>query len=171
MKKKILMVVAVTAVLSVAPFTAFAAQSKTAAAVSKAVSEAYSFKSGNVELTAGADAAAAISSLGKPAKTFEVDSCAYQGKDKVYMYTDFEVGTYPVKGVDKISYINVLSDKVVTPEGIRIGSSVNDVVKAYGKALSEEFGTYSYKKGSTELKIFTKNKLVDGIEYSVAEAK
>ncbi|MBO6150639.1 MAG: hypothetical protein J6O43_05660, partial [Clostridium sp.] len=47
--------------------------------------DSYVFKSGAVEIKMGEEAGAVLAQLGAPVKpVFEIDSCAYQGKDKVY---------------------------------------------------------------------------------------
>lgn len=128
---------------------------------------AYSFKAGATTITVGENAKDVLSALGKADKTFEQDSCAYQGKDKVYTYKGYELSTYPVKGVDKIASVYFLDKTVATPEGIRIGSSKEEALKAYGNNYKELAGVYRYVSGETELDIYTTNNVVDGIEYLV----
>ena len=97
----------------------------------------------------------------------EVDSCAYQGKDKVYSYKDFEVSTYPKNGKECISAVVVTGASVATPEGIKIGSRAADVTKAYG-ASDGKYGIYRYEKGNTELTFYTTTAgIVEEIEYIV----
>ena len=95
--------------------------------------DSYVFKSGAVEIKMGEEAKTVLAQLGAPVKpVFEIDSCAYQGKDKVYSYKDFEVSTYPKNGKECISAVVVTGASVATPEGIKIGSRAADVTKAYG---------------------------------------
>ena len=121
------------------------------------------------------EAASVVKALGKPAKAvFEVDSYAYQGKDKVYTYAGFELNTYPVDGKERIASVYFLDDSVATPEGIKIGSKAKDVVDAYGKEYNKEeqkLGTYSYSTDTAELRIYTTKDVVDGVEYLVKAAK
>jgi len=135
----------------------------------------YEFKSGETVIAMGAEAAPAIKALGKTAKAvFEAESCAYQGKDKVYTYAGFEMSTYPVNGKECIASVYFLDDSVATPEGIKIGSKARDVVNAYGKEYKKEeqkFGTYSYSTDTAELRIYTTKDVVDGVEYLVKTAK
>lgn len=132
---------------------------------------AYAFVSNGTTILLDTEAAPVLKALGTPQQTFEQDSCAYQGKDKVYTYAGFQVGVYPVNGVDKISFVYLLDDTVSTPEGIKVGSSVDQVIQAYGKEYTEQFGTYRYTLGNTELSIYTMNKVVDAVEYQIAPAK
>lgn len=132
---------------------------------------AYSFVSNGISILPDAEAAPVLAALGTPVQTFEQDSCAYQGKDKVYTYSGFQIGVYPVNGVDKISFVYFLDNTVSTPEGIKIGSTAAQVIEAYGKDYEEQFGVYRYVLGNTQLVVYTTNKVVDAIEYGIAPAK
>lgn len=128
----------------------------------------YVFKTDKATIAIGAEAAPVIKALGTPKSTFEQDSCAYQGKDKVYMYEGFEISTYPVNGKETISSVYLTDNTVATPEGIKIGSKKQDVIDAYGKDYKEEFGVYRYTAGTTELAVYTTTKgLVEAIEYLI----
>ena len=52
----------------------------------------------------------------------------------------------------------------LTKEGIRIGSSLKDVTKKYGKAKAR-FGVYTFKKGSSKLQIMLNGNKVSAIRY------
>lgn len=178
MKKlgKYLVMAGLAAALSVAPMTSYAGiweNAKKDSAQTETV--AYEFKSGDTVIAMGAEAATVVKALGKPAKAvFEADSCAYQGKDKVYTYAGFELNTYPVDGKERIASVYFLDDSVATPEGIKIGSKAKDVVDAYGKEYNKEeqkLGTYSYSTDTAELRIYTTKDVVDGVEYLVKAAK
>lgn len=131
----------------------------------------YSFLYQETEIKVNMEAAPVLKALGTPVKTFEQNSCAYQGKDKIYSYAGFELGVYPDGNVDKVSSIYLLDDTVATPEGIRYGSKAEEVIKAYGNNYTEEFGVYRYQLGNSLLCIFTTNNVVDGIEYQIAPVK
>ncbi len=143
---------------------------KTGAAAEQEKTE-YSFFYKETQIKMDAEAAAIVSALGTPEKTLEQDSCAYQGKDTVYVYPGFEMGVYPAGGVDKVSYVTLVDDTVATPEGIKIGSKAEDVTAAYGKDCEEEFGVYRYTLGNSLLSIFTTNGVVDGVEYQIAPVR
>ncbi len=140
--------------------------SETAAAPAEAVS-GYNFVGGGITITMGAEAAPILAALGEPTDVFEQDSCAYQGKDRVYTYPGFEISTYPADDTECVSSVYVLDDSVATAEGIRIGSTSEEVKKAYEGQYTEEFGVYRVNDGKTELNIYTTGDVVDGIEYLV----
>lgn len=167
--KKVLAVLGLSMALAAAPMTAFgfgwkSGKTETAAPAAEA---AYVFKTEKAEIAVGAEAAPILKALGTPKSTFEQDSCAYQGKDKVYSYDGFDICTYPVKGKDYISAVYLMDNTAATPEGLKIGSTKQDMINAYGSGYTEEFGVYRYTAGDTQLSIYTTNQVVDSIEYLV----
>lgn len=174
--KKYLVTAGLAAAVAAMPMTSYAGIFKSAKAeTAREEAVKYEFKSGETVMAMGAEAAPVIKALGKTAKAvFEADSCAYQGKDKVYTYAGFELSTYPVDGKECVASVYFLDDSVATPEGIKIGSKAQDVVNAYGKEYNKDeqkFGTYSYVADTAELRIYTTKDVVDGIEYLVKAAK
>lgn len=167
--RKTLAILGLSMAFAAAPTTAFGFGWKGAGKETTAAAEetAYVFKTEKAEISVGAEAAPILKALGTPKSTFEQDSCAYQGKDKVYQYDGFDICTYPVKGKDYISAVYLMDDTAVTPEGIKIGSTKQEVLNAYGNEYTEEFGVYRYTAGSTQLSIYTTNQVVDSIEYLV----
>ena len=153
--------------MAMAPMSATAAFGLPAKTQTQA-EDSYVFKSGDVEIKMGEEAKTVLAQLGAPVKpVFEMDSCAYQGKDKVYSYKDFEVSTYPKNGKECISAVVVTGASVATPEGIKVGSRAADVTKAYG-ASDGKYGIYRYEKGNTELTFYTTTAgIVEEIEYIV----
>ncbi len=149
--------------LAVSPMTSYAfgfapaAQTKT--------ETGYVFNAGTVEIGMDAEAGSILAALGNPVKpVFEQDSCAYQGKDRVYTYPEFEVSTYPKAGKEHIASIYVRGKETATPEGIKVGAKAEEVIRAYG-ANEGKFGIYRYEKGNTELTFYTTAGVVDEYEY------
>jgi len=165
--KRLLAVAGIVVMTASVPMTSYAFGWKNSTQETAAQETVYDFISGTTRVSMGAEAAPVLKALGTPKKTFEQDSCAYQGKDKVYTYDGFEVSTYPVKGKETIASVYFLDDTAATPEGIKIGSKKQDVVNAYGNDYKEEFGVYRYTSGQTELVIYTTNGVVDAVEYLV----
>ena len=175
--RKYLTMAGIATAVAVMPITAYGgilkgSQSETVSAGKVA----YEFKSGDTMITMGAESKDVIKALGNPVKpVFEQESCAYQGKDKVYTYEGFELSTYPADGKEYISSVYI-PDKssIATPEGIKIGSTAKEVVDIYGKEYDKEeakFGTYCYTSDSAVLKIYTAKDKVDSIEYLINTKK
>lgn len=107
----------------------------------------------------------AIDALGKPMDYFEAPSCAFQGLDKIYYYSGFDLSTYPGTDGDYISAIDFSDDSVSTKEGIYIGISRDKVIEAYGKDYTEESGSLIYTKGKTKLTFLMEGDVVTSINY------
>ena len=124
----------------------------------------FTYKGANVRM--GGKAKKLIKKAGEPEKKKVSKSCAYDGKDRTYQYKDFILYTYSKKddGSEYVNGITFLTNQVVTKEGIRIGSSLEDVEKAYGK-VKQELGVYNYVKGSCRLQIMVTDGKVSNIRY------
>ena len=98
-------------------------QASTEAVVSTESTEAvsalsgYVFSHNGVDFTVDMEVAAVIDALGEPASYYEVPSCAFEGLEKIYDYTSFEITTYETDDVDYIANIYLKDDLVETPEG------------------------------------------------------
>jgi hypothetical protein len=112
------------------------------------------------------DAAPIIEALGDPAQYFEAASCAFQGLDKIYTYNGFEINTYPNGDKDYISTVYFLDDSVTTDQGIYLGSTLDEVIDAYGEDYTQESGEYTYTLGQTKLAFIIEDETVTSITYS-----
>lgn len=126
----------------------------------------YSFLYNGVDIKMNDKAAPIVEILGEPLEYFEAESCAFQGLDKTYYYSGFELHTYPIDGVDYVFSILFVDDSVSTPEGICLGSSLDDVIKAYGESYEEDMGMYTYTKGDSKLAFLIEHDVVSSIEYT-----
>ena len=137
----------------------------TTAAAADQTKDVYFFKVNGTEIRSNAEAAPIIEALGDPLEYFESESCAFHGLDKIYTYGGFRIYTYPVDEVDYIQNVELVDDSVSTQEGIYIGSSADDVKKAYGESDEVINAEWVYTKGDSTLHfIFTDEKVVS-IEY------
>ena len=132
----------------------------------EAALKGYKFKNKGVTVTMNSNAKKFIKKAGKPINYKETKSCAYDGKDRVREYKNFILYTYSNSdnGPEYINGITFLNKKVKTKEGIKIGSKLKKVQKAYGKG-TERYGIYTYTKGKTKLQIQVKDGKVSNIRY------
>ncbi len=123
------------------------------------------FTYNGVDVRVDAAAADIVDKLGTYSY-FEAPSCAFNGLDKIYTYTSFEIDTYPVGDADYISAIVFKDDTVETAEGACIGMKKEKVVEKYGTP-SEESGTLSiYEKDCMQLRfIYDEEGYVISIQY------
>ena len=120
---------------------------------------------GTVSVTTDMDAAPVIQVLGEPDSYFEAPSCAFQGIDKIYTYSHFEINTYQDNDTDKISMILFLDDLVSTSEGICIGMTKENMENVYGTGYEVQNGAYVYKKDSMKLVFIISDGEITSIEY------
>ena len=123
----------------------------------------YVFETDGVEIAMNAEASDIIDALGEYKDYFESESCAFDGLDKEYTYNGFVITTYPLDDVDYISSVELVDDTVETQEGIAIGSSLDDVVSAYGESDSET--SCEYELDDSELLIILEDGTVTSIQY------
>jgi hypothetical protein len=70
----------------------------------------------------------------------EAISCLYEGLDKSFIYDIAQFYTYPARDGDYVNEIYTDSPEVTTSRGIRVGSTRDDVIAAYGDP-AEDTGT------------------------------
>lgn len=99
---------------------------------------------------------------------YEAVSCAYQGMDMFYTFDSFEVLVNTVDGTDMITAISILDDMVRIPEGLRIGDSLDDMIKALGDDYTRSGNIYTYVKDGTVLSILFRDNAVRSIEYTIS---
>jgi len=92
-----------------------------------------SYEINNTTIIPGRDFAPMYEKLGEPVRFSEAAIYYYDGMDKVYSYDGFEIKTYPVKDKDYVQDICMSSDAYKTDKGITIGSTLEEVVAAYGE--------------------------------------
>jgi hypothetical protein len=127
--------------------------------------QGYVFKYNDTSIPVNTDVDPILKELGEPLDYFEAESCAFQGLDKTYYFSGFELTTYPINGKDYVSSIYFLDDSVSTPEGIYIGCPVDKVVEAYGEEYTGGENAYIYQKEDSSLIIIVENDEVISITY------
>ena len=104
---------------------------------------------------------------GKEPKISKVAGCALYGFDHVYTYDDIEIvaNINEEENYELIYSVYFLNDKVSTPEGIHIGSSVSELINTYGENYDEFNGVYTYNGVGLYMQVQTKDNVVTSIEY------
>lgn len=127
--------------------------------------EVFEFEVKGITIKMHAEAAPILAELGDPTSYFEAESCAFQGMERVYSYSGFELYTYELDGTDYVASIVFLDDSVVTKEGIYLYSTYDEVIAAYGEDYTKTFNLYSYESGDSKLAFLIENDYVTSIEY------
>lgn len=125
----------------------------------------YQFTVNGVTIAINEDAAPIIEQLGEPLSYFESESCAFQGLDKIYTYSAFELDTYPRDGKDYVAGVVLMDDSVATPEGIAIGDSLEKLKQAYSQEGEEVCSMVKYEKDGMTLTFVIQDDTVISIEY------
>ena len=133
--------------------------------VGDSVQKGYIFRYKDVDVSVDANMKPILEKLGEPASYFEAASCAFEGLDKIYTYSDFEIDTYPQGEEDFVSAIILKNDVVTTAEGIYIGCSRDEVTAAYGTDYSEKGSMVVYEKDGMKLCFLFDNETVASIQY------
>ncbi len=133
-------------------------------------SNAYVFTYNGVEIAMNAPAPAIIEALGDGYTYFEAPSCAYEGMDKVYTYNSIVVRSYTRDGEDFIAAVELKDDTVATAEGIRIGSTEDEVRAAYGEDGVAGTSGIEYTLGDSFISFIFENGKVVAITYTAIVA-
>ena len=134
---------------------------------SAASGNAYGLNYKGVLVTPGMEVDAAIKALGEGyVKSADIDDCDFNGKSTTYDYKYFVLfADNRDGGKFKISTIDV-RDASVDCGGVKIGSSLEDVKKAYGTPTSEEIYGLVYVREHTQVQfISTDEKTVSSILF------
>ena len=124
---------------------------------------------GGVTIKPNIKAQPVIDALGSDYTYFEADSCASLGVSKTYTYMGgaFSIITEPlIDKEDTVYQVVIYKAGIMTPEGISVGSSRDDVIKVFGDPLDADEFSITYDIGDTYLMVtFDDNDLVDSITY------
>ena len=129
----------------------------------------YYFEVKGVKVEMKADAEAVLKALGSYKSSYEAPSCAFDGMDKIYSYGGYDILTYTADGKDFISGVVLRDDTVETPEGIAIGSKLEDVRKKYN--AKEEGSSINVYSENCRLLIIFDNGVVSSIQYIARSEK
>ena len=126
----------------------------------------YTFTSGTIKIAIHDDAMPVLAALGEWRDYAPSNSCLFVGTDKLYTYAGFLLQTYPNEGKDFVFMISFYDDTVATEEGIRIGNTQEDVIKAYGTPDEQDATCMRYKTDVMYLEfLLTDEGTVRGIKY------
>lgn len=114
----------------------------------------FSYTINDVKLVPGEDFSDAYKKLGEPDNYTEAASCYFDGMDKVYTYSGYEVRTYPDGDKDIIQDICLSTKDFATDKGITVGSALKDVTDAYGNDYKLTGKMYKYYVSEDEYVYF-----------------
>ncbi len=119
-----------------------------------------------ITLSVDAPSAGLIKALGEPNAFEESPSCAFEGMDKIYSYSGFEVETYCKNGIDYIAAIQLTDDSLTMEQGVTIGSSAEQVKAAYGVPSSESEAALIYQSDGVKLQFLLRQGKVTNVQLT-----
>ena len=125
----------------------------------------YIFTYDGMEISVNEDIESVVNKLGEPIAYYEAASCAFDGMDKFYTYSSFQLDTYPKDGKDMLASIYFKDDLVKTTEGISLYMTKDDMIQAYGEATTVNGNEYIYEKGNGRLYFIIEDEEIISIEY------
>ena len=162
----------IAAVAATAPVMAAVPQAQTEtkqdAAAGQQSGPAYVFQYGENSYAVGMDAQEAMKTLGKEKSARDVNTCANGYINKAYTYgetRDFEVLIEETEdGREVISNITLLTGKVATEAGLKVGDAESEILKVYPGA-KKGLASYTVLLGDSSLYIRTSGGKISFISY------
>lgn len=108
------------------------------------------------------------SKISDDAEISEIPSCAFDGVDKVYTYSNVEITVAEINGTPTVYSVYFKDDTISTNEGVKISDSKDLMLEKYGEDYKNTLSNkYDYTKGNVELSFIVENDIVTGIEYTL----
>ncbi|MBN1775091.1 MAG: hypothetical protein JW817_01355 [Clostridiales bacterium] len=149
-KKRFLIIMTLIALVILCSCAKSPADSSTAASSSEAVPTETTLLTGafgerdlvfsheGVDVVLLSDVQPLLAALGDGYTLEAAPSCMFDGEDKRFVYSDYEIFTYPIDGMDQIDEIMITDPGYATPRGISVGDAYDEVVAAYGDGTFDD---------------------------------
>lgn len=108
----------------------------------------------------------AVEILGDGYEYYEAPGCAGEGMDIFYYYPDLTIEAVESEGEQEIKQFYFKNDTVVTPEGLRIGSTYEETVAKYGDDFELNGNAMEYGDGNALFIVELQDGKVLGIRYT-----
>jgi hypothetical protein len=127
--------------------------------------EGYFYRINGLDIAMGQPAEDFLSKTGNPTDQYSAPSCAFDGDDTVYDFGSYQITTYMSNGKEIFTGVYLLDDRYSTSEGVKIGSTLSEMLSAYGDDYKVSFGAYTYSLGQTELSFVVIDDVITSIAY------
>ena len=127
------------------------------------VTAEYKFVYSGVDVTPGSDFDSSL--IDEKANKSTITSCAFEGLDNVYTYSNIEITANESNDKEMVYSVYLLDDSIETPEGVKVTDEKSDMIEAYGDNYAEDGGIYTYSSDDVKLNFTINNDVVVGIEY------
>lgn len=128
--------------------------------------DSFVFSYKGLDIRMNQDMSEVLEVLGEPNSYFEAASCAFEGMDRMYTYSSFEIDSYPDGDTERVSAIYFKDDLVTTAEGISLYMMKDDMEEAYGTDYEVMDSSCIYSRGDSTLTfILNDSDEIISIEY------
>ena len=128
--------------------------------------DSFVFSYKGLDIRMNQDMSEVLEVLGEPNSYFEAASCAFDGMDRMYTYSSFEIDSYPDGDMERVSAIYFKDDLVTTAEGISLYMMKDDMEEAYGTDYEVVDSSCIYSRGGSTLTfILNDSDEIISIEY------
>ena len=149
------------------PIEAETAQTQTESDLIVSEDETFVFEVGDVRIKMHEKSNPILEALGDEDTFFEAESCAFQGKDRMYGYGSYEVITYELEGEEYVLGVVLYDDTVKTKEGLRLFEDKEKVLSLYGTPQSGNDKLLVYEDEITSISfVLNDANQVVSIEYN-----
>ena len=125
----------------------------------------YYFRAGGIEIAPGERAEDVLGLLGEHRSMQSSPSCAFEGEERVYRYSGYDIYTSYENGKEIIERVVITSDAVTTERGVRVGDSLHNVVEVYGRDYDKKGENIEYDGERCHLQFFFRDGVVTSIRY------
>ena len=109
----------------------------------------------------------AIEILGEPNHVHETPSCAFDGMDRIFTFSEFYIHTYPMGDKDLIQIIRFRTDNMTTGEGFRLGNSFDTVTEVLGFDYLRDFDMIVFIRENTSLVFSLQDNIIVHMFYEL----
>lgn len=111
-----------------------------------------------------------VDNLGEPMHFFEVPSCAFDGNDRVWFYSGFELHAFPDGDEHFVLSVVLNDDSNGTENGVFIGMTYEQMVAVYGDGYEQNIDQFKYIRGGTSLAFIISDGFITSITYRFEDA-
>lgn len=167
MKKKVILILAIIVVIIIGIIVFFIVNNgKESPNEETGTTNSYSIEYNGVDVTPGKPFDE--NAISEEYSFYEIESCAFEGTDKVYTYSGVEIIVAEVDGVDTVYSVYFLDTETQTAEGVKVSDTRDAMINAYGEDYENLIeNSYVYTKGDVMLSFIVENDTITSIEYTL----
>lgn len=167
-KKSVIITVLIVLIIIAGAFIVYFVTNKSddSLQASSTTEETFSVKFDGVEIVPGTEFNE--SEINEESDFSEIPSCAFEGTDKMYTYSNVEIVVAKINKKDTVYSVYFIDDTIQTAEGVKITDSKDVMIEKYGSDYENTLeNKYVYTKNNVELSFIIENNIITGIEYTL----